>query len=775
MLGQAIARFEDETLLRGKASFMDDLNLAHQVHACFVRSPFAHAVIRDIDVAAGLAQPGVLAVFTAADLNTDGLRPMRDASSLASKDGTPILRTDKPTMATDRVRFVGDTVAMVVAISPQAAAAAAAFVEVDYEERQPVVDGPAALAPDAPQIWEHVPLNCSLEWAGGDEDAVSTAFATAATVAGVSVVNNRVVVAPLETRGALAQFDRASGRYTIYTPSQGANEIREGLTSGEGGTGLGVSLDRIRVVTPEVGGAFGMKIPVYPEQLLVAWAARKLNRPVKWMGERTDAFTTDGQARDHVMTGELALDAQGQFLAVRCRTVSNMGAYFYAAAPTIPTAGGTRCITGVYRIGAWHAAVQVVYTNTTPVVAYRGAGKPEYNYFIERLIDAAAAQTGIDPVELRRRNLVPVSAMPFKTGTGLEFDCGEFESNLEDALAAANWSDFEARRTEATARGRLRGIGLAMFQEPDGFLDNRVNLAFDVQGGLTVSLTGQSAGHGHATTFAQVASAQLGIALERVYVVQGDSDRIGSGRGTGGSRTATVAGGGIVRASAQIIDKARAIAAHEFEASLADVIFETGVLKIPGTDRQMSLDEVVSAAFNPARLPPELEPGLEATSHYLARAYNYPCGCHICEVEIDPETGMLALLRYVAVNDHGVVINPLLLGGQVHGGVVQGLGQAMTEDCVYDPETGQLLSGSFMDYCIPRATDLPDFEVVLNCVPTQTNPLGVKGVGESGCTAACPALMNAVVDALSPLGIDHVDMPVTPYRLWQVITRAKSA
>lgn len=771
MLGQSIPRFEDDTLLRGRGRFIEDTNLARQVHAWFVRSPVAHAKIASIDIGDALSEPGVIAVLTADDMTADGVLPLAEGNGQRNHDGTPIVTIPRPAMVADKVRFVGDTVAMVIAETREQARAAAELVFVEYDELPAVADAEAALEEDAPQLWGQAPGNCALDWKGGDESAAEAAFEQAAHITRLRVVNNRVVVAPMETRGALAEFDATTGRYTVYTPSQGANEIREGLVSG----GLDVPLKQVRVITEDVGGAFGMKIPAYPEQLLVAWAARRIGRPVKWFAERTDAFMTDGQARDHVMYGELALDAQGKILAVRCQTISNMGGYFTGAAPTIPTGGGTRCITGVYAIPTWFARARVVYTNTVPVVAYRGAGKPEYNHLIERLIDAAAREMKLAPDEIRRRNVVPVSAMPYKTGTGIEFDCGEFERNMDDALRAADWDGFEARRAAAASAGRWRGRGLALFQEPDGFLDNRVSLAFDVSGGLTVTLTGQGAGHGHATTFAQVASAELGVSLDRVYVVQGDSDRIGAGRGTGGSRTATVAGGGIVRASQQIIDKAKGIAAHAFEANVADVSFDAGTLRIAGTDRQMTLDDVVKAAFSPAALPPDFEPGLEATSHYLARAYNYPCGCHVCEVEVDPQTGLVQLASYVAVNDHGNVINPMLLEGQIHGGVVQGLGQAWTEDCVYEQGSAQLLAGSFMDYCLPRASDLPDFDVTLSPVPTETNPLGLKGVGESGCTAACPAFINAVVDALQPAGIGHVDMPVTPHRLWQAIRKAQAA
>jgi carbon-monoxide dehydrogenase large subunit len=655
---------------------------------------------------------------------------------------------------------------MVIACDARSARDAAESVAVEYEELPAVVSASAALADGAPRLFECAPGNLALHWSGGDEAATERAFASADHVVRARLVNNRVVVAPMETRGVLASYDPGSRRYTLHAPSQGANQVKA-----EVARTLGVPERDVRVITPDVGGAFGIKIPAYPEYILAAWVARVLGRPVKWIGERGDAFLTDGQGRDHVMEGELALSRDGDFLAIRCRTLSNCGAYGSGTACTIPTAGGTRCMTGVYRIPAWHADVRVVYTNTVPVIAYRGAGKPEYNYMVERLVDKAARTLSIDPVSLRRRNAVSASEMPYVTGTGLTFDSGDFAGNMDDALALADRAGFETRRERSRARGRLRGQGLAMFQEPDGFLDNRVTVVFGGDGGLSVTLTGQSGGQGFVTTFAQVAAQQLGLPVGAVRVVQGDSDIIGPGRGTGGSRTATVAGNGILQASERIIDKARRIAAHMFEASEQDVVFEDGVLRIVGTDLRRSLQEVAAASFDAANLPAGMEPGLEATVHYMAREYNYPCGCHVCEVEIDAETGSIEIVDYVAVNDHGVVINPMLLEGQIHGGVVQGIGQALLEHCAYDEDSGQLLAGSFMDYCLPRASDLPALRIRRNVVPARTNALGVKGVGESGCTAACPALVNAVVDALACEGIDEVDMPVCSEQVWRLLNR----
>ena len=767
-IGERVPRREDAALLTGRGRFIDDIERARQVHAWIVRSPHAHARIVSIETAHAAAMPGVVAVLTHGDLEADGVAPLSEPNRVTGRDGETTINVDHPLLARDRAMHVGDPVAMVVARTRRIAQDAAEQVMVDYEELDVVVDGRAAVEAGAPQLWPPAPGNVALDWEGGDAGAADAAFARAAHVTRLDITNNRLVIAPMETRGVIAEYEPRDGRYTVRTPSQGVRHLLAPLARS-----LGVPESRIRVITDDVGGAFGIKIPLYPEHVLVAWAARRIGRPVKWIAERSESFLSDGQGRDHATEAELALDADGRFLAVRTNTVSNMGAYSTAAAPTIPTVGGTRCITGVYRIPAWHARSRVVFTNTVPIHAFRGAGKPEYNHVIERLVDAAARETGRDPAELRRLNVVPPEAMPWSTGTGIEFDSGEFAANMDDALAIADRSGFEARREEARTRGMLRGFGFALFQEPDGYLDNRVTLVFRRSGELTVTLTGQTGGQGHETTFAQVASGRLGVPFEAVQVLQGDSDVVGPGSGSGGSRTATVAGMGVTLAAEAIVERGRRIAAELMEASAEDITFAAGTFTIAGTDRSVSLHEVVAASFEPASFPDSNEIGLQATSHYRAKKYNYPCGCHVCEVEIDPRTGMLALVRYTAVNDHGVAINPMLLEGQVHGGIAQGLGQALMERTVYDPDTGQLVSGSFMDYAIPRADDIPAIEFKRNCVPARTNALGVKGVGESGCTAACPAVMNAIVDALAPLGITHLDMPATPERIWAACKRAR--
>lgn len=768
-IGVSVPRHEDIALLTGRGRFIEDIDRAHQAHAFIVRSPYAHARIVSIDTSEAMACPGVIAVLTWRELAEDGIAPLVDENNVRGRGGERTINTPHPLLAKDRVMFSGDPVALIVAERLNDALDAAECVLVDYEELPVVVDAAAARKIDAPRLWPQVPGNLALDWEAGDAEETQAAFAKAAHRTSLRIVNNRVIAAPMENRGVIAEFDESRGRYTLFTPTQGAGALLESIARS-----LGVGSACIHIITDDVGGAFGIKIRSYPEHVLIAWAAKRCARPVKWIAQRTESFISDGQGRDHITCAELALDKEGRFLAIRTRTLSNIGAYTTAESPTIPTVGGVRCLTGVYRIPTWHARTEVVFTNTVPVHAYRGAGKPEYNHVIERLVDAAARETGHDPADLRRCNIVPPEAMPFSTGTGIEFDSGEFATNMDDALVLADRDGFDKRRRQTHRRGRLRGFGFALFQEPDGFLDNRVSLVFQPNGDLRIGLTGQGAGHGHATTFAQVAGDRLGIPIESVQVLQGDSDLIGPGQGTGGSRTATVATMGITLAAQAIVERGKRIAARALSIPEDGIRFSNGVFTAIGTNRSITLHDVVLASFKPDTLPDSHEIGLQATSHYHAKKYNYPCGCHVCEVEIDPQTGELEIVRYSAVNDHGVAINPMLVEGQVHGGIAQGLGQALLESVVYDPDSGQILSGSFMDYTLPRADDLPSFRFRRNCVPARTNPLGVKGVGESGCTAACPTVINAIVDALAPFGVEHIDMPVTPERLWAACAPARA-
>jgi carbon-monoxide dehydrogenase large subunit len=770
-IGQPVRRLEDYALLMGVGRFIDDLDLPGAVHAAFVRSPHVHARLVSVDTMAASAAPGVLGVYTAADLAEAGLGPMLASIAQKNRDGSPPPVADRPVLANECVRFAGEAVAMVVAKTRDEARDAADLVEVVYEELASVTDPRAALARDAPLVRSNAPGNVALNWEGGDPKGADEAFAKAAHVTRLDLVINRVSAAPVEPRGAAGVFDPASGRYTLYAPTQGSKAIQADIAS----TGLVADPRALRVITPEVGGSFGVKISAYPEKVAVLFAARKLGRPVKWFADRSEAFIADCAARDHFMEGELALDAAGRFLAVRARVVSNTGAYTKVSALTIPTTGGTRCITGVYTIPCYHAQTRVAFTNTVPIAAYRGAGKPEFTYLIERLVDAAARETGRDRAELRRLNMVTPAQMPWTTPVGLVFDSGEFAKNMDDALALSDRAGFEVRRAQSKARGKLRGYGFSVYQEPDGYYESHVGTKFDADGILTLAMTATPNGQGHLTTFKQVVSQQLGLPQERIRFAYGDSDQTGVGMGSVGSCETTVTGTAIVHCARILVDKGRLIAAHLLEAPAGDIEFEVdeagGAFVIAGTDRRMSIVEVARAA-HAGNLPPGVAPGLEAEDFYKPTTYSFPSGCHVCEVEVEPDTGEVALLGYTAVNDFGVVINPMLLEGQVHGGVAQGIGQALMEELRHDAQSGQLLTGSFMDYAMPRAKDVPSFGWARNEVPCKTNPLGVKGVGESGCTASLACVMNAVIDALSVRGVTSLDMPATPERVWRALAEA---
>jgi carbon-monoxide dehydrogenase large subunit len=764
-IGVSVERIEDAALLTGGGRFIDDINLPGQAHAYFVRSPYAHAKITGIDIRAAMAEPGVIAVFTGADLHADNIGAMINTAPVKNRDGTPLFIPDYPAIATDIVRYAGESVAVIIAETAIAAADAAEFLEVDYEPLPSVTQPRAAAKSDSPVIWPEIDTNIELDWEAGERAATDAAFGRAAHIARIDLVNNRIVMAALEPRGVVAQFDPATGRYTVYTPTQGNLPVHQALAL----DGLRVPMNDVHLITPDVGGGFGIKNGIYGEQIVIPWAAKRLGRPVKWYPDRSDAFLTDYHARDHVMHGELALDGDGKFLAIRCKTISAMGAYQTGAAAVIPTAGGTRMMTNVYRIAHYHAQTLCVFTNTTPVAAFRGAGKPEYCYMVERLVDNAARQLGLDPAELRRRNLITPDQMPYATPTGLVYDSGDFQASLDQALTLAGQDDFADRRRQAREGGKLLGFGYAVYTEPDGYLDNRVSLQFDPSGMLTLTTTGQTNGQGHATIFSQIAASQLGLPLDQIHVVQGDSDRIGHGSGTGGSRSTTVTGGAIVESAEIIIDKARRIAAQMLEANTQDLEFTDGQFTIAGTDRTISLIEIARASFKAANVPVGEGLGLEGAYHYVARAYNYPSGCHVAEIEIDADTGFVRVIRYAMVSDFGTIINPMLLEGQMHGGIVNGLGQALYEETVYDPDSGQLITGSFMDYCLPRAREVPDFEWGLNETTCTTNPLGVKGCGESGPTVGMPAIVNAIIDALSEFGATEIDMPVRPEKIWRAM------
>jgi carbon-monoxide dehydrogenase large subunit len=768
-IGQPVRRVEDRRFITGRGTYLDDINRPRQAYAFMLRSPHAHALVRAVDTSAAAAAPGILAVFTGADLAHDGLGTIPCLSDVTNRDGSPSVIPPHPAIARDRVRHVGDTVAMVVGESLSAARDAAELIAVNYEPLPAAVDTARSLEPGQPRVWDEAPGNLCFDWEVGDGTAVAKEMSGARHRIVLELINNRVVVNSMEPRGAIGEYDPGEPSYTLWSSTQGSHFVRNLLAESV----FKVPENRIRVVTPDVGGGFGMKLFLYVEHALVLWAAKKLGRAVKWTPERSDAFMTDTHGRDNITRLELALDDGLRFLALDVGILANMGAYLSNFAPEIPTVSGAVMHSGVYAIPAIHVGVKGIFTNTVPIDAYRGAGRPEAAYAVERLVDYAARRLGVAPQELRRRNFIKPETMPYRTPLGLNYDSGEFARNMDQALAAADLAGFPARRVAARARGRYRGLGHAVYIEQSGFPpDEFAELRFDPSGALTILMGTQSSGQGHQTAYTQLAVERLGVAPEKVRVLQGDTASISFGRGTGGSRSIPVGGASLVQAADKLIAKGRRIAAHLFEAAEADVEFADGVFTVGGTDRRLNIEAVARAAFNPAQQAPGVEPGFAETGNYAPPQPTFPNGCHVCEVEIEPETGHIEILRYLVVDDFGTVINPLLLQGQVQGGVGQGVGQAMLERCVFDPETGQLLTGSLTDYCLPRADDLPPIEFAYNVVPCRTNPLGVKGAGEAGAIGAPPALVNAVVDGLAELGIDHLDMPLTPERVWSAIHAA---
>ncbi|HTT79164.1 MAG TPA: xanthine dehydrogenase family protein molybdopterin-binding subunit [Stellaceae bacterium] len=765
-LGQPVPRFEDPRLLRGGGRYVDDMVLPRMAWGHVLRSPHAHARIRAIDARGARAAPGVLLVLTGAEWRESGWRDLPAAGAMKRPGGLASYRPRFPALVEDRVRWVGDYVAFIVAETKHQAMDAAELIEVEYEPLPAIVGTAAAAAVGAPLVWDDCPDNVCFVHEVGDRAAVEAAFARADRVVKRRLVVNRVTAAAMEPRGALADYNPADERYTIYTTLQRTHAYRADLAQI-----IGVPESRVRVVAGDIGGSFGMKSAIYNEVALVLLAAKMLGRPVKWTSTRSEAFLSDAQARDHVTEAELALDRDGHFLAFRTRTTAAVGAYAQAASNVFVMNLGT--LAGVYRTPAIHAEVTAVFTNTNPMRPYRGNGRPEFAFVIERMVDEAAAETGIDRIELRRRNLIPPEAMPFKTGLIFTYDCGEFAKSLDLSLEFADVAGFEARRAAAKARGKLRGLGLSHTIEraaAGGF--EAAELRFD-KGGTATLLSGSiTQGMGHETIYKQLVCDRLGLRPEQVHYLQGDTDKVAIGEGTGGSRTATLGGSAVYLATEKIVAKAKTIAAHLLEAAEADVDFADGVFAIPGTDRSVPLAAIAAAAWEPHSLPDGMEPGLVGSAAYAAKGQNFPNGVHICEVEIDPETGEIDILRYHVVDDVGTVLNPLLLEGQIRGGVAQGIGQIVMEDISFDPGSGQLVTGSFMDYAMPRADTLPDMLCETNPVPTRTNPLGVKGAGEAGAVGAMPAIGNALVDALSPLGIREVPMPATPERLWRAIRSA---
>ena len=788
-VGQPYRRTEDPRLLKGTGRFVADITMDGEAFAVVVRSPHAHARLGAIDVAEAAAAPGVLAVYTGADTVADGLGDLPCIVGVADREGTDAYMPLRPVLARERVRFVGDNVAMVVAESVELAKDAAELIAVDYEILPAVTDTAEALAPGAPGVHDEAPGNLAFYWEKGDGAAVEAAFAGAEWVVRLDVINNRVVPNPMEPRAVLGHFDAASGRYLLYTASQKPHFIRDKLAEQT----LKVAPEDIRVVTPDVGGAFGTKLFHYAEEVLVLWASKKLGRPVKWLGERTDSFLCDTHGRDHVSHAELAMDGDGHFLGLRVRTIAATGAYLNTFAPFVATEAGAPMLAGVYATPAIHVTVEGCYTNTVPVDAYRGAGRPEAIYLLERLVDAAARQCGLAPDEIRRRNFIAPDAMPFETPLGKVYDSGEFARIMDDAMGLAGWEGFAGRRQDSQRRGRLRGIGMALYIEAcGGGNEEEATIEFGPDGTVDVLVGTQSAGHGHETAYAQIAADGLGVPFASIRVFQGDTDRVPFGGGTGGSRSIPIGGAAVAATAAAVVAKGKVIAAHLLQTAPAEIEFSEGRFSVGSGGPSLAIGEVAAAARHRENLPdagmmpgmepgmmpgmePGMDPGLWARARHDATTQTFPNGCHICEVEIDPDTGAPQIMRYVVVDDFGNMINPLLVGGQIHGGVVQGVGQALLEGVVYEEGSGQLLNASFMDYAMPRAGDVPAIEVTYNPVPCTTNPLGVKGAGEAGAVGSAPAVINAVLDALGPLGIDHIDMPATPEKIWRAIQDAHNS
>jgi carbon-monoxide dehydrogenase large subunit len=764
-IGQPVLRTEDPKLVRGEGRFTDDVSVAGQGYMVVVRSRHAHGIIKTIDTEAARKMKGVLGVYTGADLAAAGYGTLKCIVPFKNRDGSEMKKPPRPALATDKVRFVGDPVAFVVAETLTQAKDAAEAVAIEIEPLPAVTDPEAAVQPGAPQLYDDVPGNVALDYHYGDADAVSAAFAQAAHVTRLRIVNSRVVVNPMEPRAAVGIY--LNGRFTLHSCSQGVFGMKGNIAAL-----LNVDAKQVRVLSGNVGGSFGMKAAPYPEYLCVLHAARALGRPVKWTDERSGSFVSDSHGRDHRVTAELALDATGHFLAVRLTNYGNMGAFLANVGPMPSTQNAVKNVQSVYRTPLLEVSTKCVFTNTTHVSAYRGAGRPEGNYYMERLIDAAAAEMEIDRLELRRRNHIRVRDLPHKTASGMTYDSGEFAAVMRDAVEAADVKGFGRRKRESRKRGKLRGLGIGSFLEVTAPPSKEMgDITFEADGTVTITTGTLDFGMGHATPFAQVLSAQLGIPFDKIRLMQGDSDLLITGGGSGGSKSIMSTGTALVEASAKVIEQGKQIAAHVLEAAAADIEFKDGRFTIAGTDRAIGIMELAQKIKTGINLPEGVPPTLDVKHVSEGAASTFPNGCHVAEVEVDPDTGAIAVVKYTCVNDFGTIINPMIVDGQLHGGVVQGIGQTLMEMTAYDSE-GQLLTGSYMDYAMPRAVDAPDFTSLSHPVPTKTNPLGVKGCGEAGCAGSLTSIMNAVTDALSDYGIRHIDMPATPYRVWQAIRAA---
>lgn len=771
-IGQSVPRVEDQRLLTGQGNYTDDRKVPGAATMAVLRSPHAAARINGIDTGPAQSMPGVIAVLTAGDLKADGIGGLSVTVKRQQRDGTPMVEPPYPLLADGEVHLVGQAVAAVIAETYAQAVDATEAIAVDYDIQDVVTETGRAREAGMAQVWDNVPNNESFVFSLGDKEATDAAIASAAHVTELDLTISRVATNTMEVRAAIGFYDPLEERYTLYAGVQSPHRLRSDLARNV----FGISEGKLRVISPDMGGGFGMRGSTFAEHGLVLWAAKRTGRPVRFTATRSEALASDYHARDNVSKTTLALDENGKFLAFRISTDAAMGGFLSNAGPHSPTnnLGG---LSGVYTTPHVYAEARGVYTHTSPTATYRGAGRPEASYAIERTIDRAADELGIDPVELRRRNMIPPEALPYDTGFVFTYDSGEFEACLDRAISAADRDGFEARRAEAAKRGKLRGMGVASVIEIAGGplpIPNEESAAirFDTDGGVSVLMGTHSHGQGHETAFAQIASETLGVPFDSIRVQYGDTDLVHHGKGTFGSRSISVGGAALLRASEKIIERARKIAAHLLEAADEDIAFADGVFTVQGTDREITLIEVAKASYQAAKMPRELEIGLSESAIILPPGPTYPNGCHVAEVEIDPETGTTELIRYTVVDDVGVALNPMMVKGQVHGGVVQGAGQALLEEIVYDPDSGQLLTGSFMDYAMPRADNFPSFDVIEHNVPSKNNPMGLKGAGEAGTVGALPSVMNAVCDALRPLGIRHIDMPATPERVWQAIQNA---
>ncbi|MDA1101329.1 MAG: xanthine dehydrogenase family protein molybdopterin-binding subunit [Proteobacteria bacterium] len=778
-IGASLRRKEDNRFLTGKGNYTDDINRPGQTYAYMLRSPHAHANINSIDLSAAKSAPGVVAVFVGQDLVADGVGGLVCGASVTGKGGEVNKTPPRNVLTMDKVRFVGDPIAVVIAESLAQAKDGAELIAVDYEELPSVVSTAAADKPGAPQLHVECPNNVALDWELGDKAAVDAAFAAAARTASVDLINNRMVTNPMEPRAAVGEYNSGTDEITLYLTSQNPHVHRLVMSAF-----MNIAPEhKFRVVAPDVGGGFGSKIFTYNEEAICAWAAKKINRPVKWTADRSEAFLSDAHGRDHVTKAEMAMDADGKFLAMRVSSHANMGAYLQLFSVSIPTLFHGFLLAGQYTTPAIYLEMRSVMTNTAPVDAARGAGRPEAAYLLERLVDVSALEMGLDPAEIRRRNFIKAEQMPYQTPVVQCYDSGDYDASLDKALANADYDGFGARRTEAKGRGKLRGIGLSAYIEACGVapsaavgslgvgvgLWESAQVRFNPTGGVTVFTGTHSHGQGHETAFAQLVTERLGVPVENVEVVHGDTDKGQFGMGTYGSRSLPVGGVAIVNACDKIIAKGKKIAAHCLEAAEDDIDFAEGNFTVAGTDKTMSIAEVAFTAYVPHNYPAGVEPGLDEIAFFDPLNFSFPAGAHVCEVEIDPDTGTLEIVRYTAVDDFGVLVNPMIVEGQVHGGLAHGIGQALLEGCVYDDDSGQLITGSFQDYCMARADNLPSFDVDYAPTIPIHNPLGVKGCGEAGAIAAPPAVINAIVNAL---GIKHLDMPATQEKVWRAAQAA---